>query len=341
MTAAAMKADPEKSPYDLKLEKVCKTIQENRYKTVLLQFPEGLKNQAMKVKDIVEEKTDAAIYISADLCYGACDIPLGVHQVDIDLIVQFGHADIPNVEYPCKVIFIEACSKLEVMPVVKSSTSHLKGKVGIITTIQHIHWLDEVKQYLTEKGFKALIGKGSDRVLYNGQVLGCDLSSATSISSEVDCYLFIGSGNFHAIGVAMATKKPVIIADPYLNEVRETEEIKDRLLRQRHGAITKAQKAKTIGIIVGTKPGQIRQRMAFDLQKLARKHEKKGYVLLMNEIAFINLSAFKIDAYVSTACPRIAIDDYLKFQAPVLTPQEFKIALGELDWEDYTFDEIL
>ena len=246
----------------------------------------------------------------------------------------------PNQVYEVPVMFIEAHSNIEVLPVVKKALGHLKGKVGIITTVQHIHRLKEVENFLSGKGIAVLIGKGTGRIAHHGQVLGCNLTSATSISSDVDSFLFIGSGNFHAIGVAQTTGKPVIIADPYLCEIRDVEELKDRLKRQRFGAVTSAESAGSFGIILGTKPGQMRMELANDLKKLIEEHEKSAYILVMNHINPINLKSFKIDAYVSCACPRIAIDDFMMYDSPLLTPIELRIALGDMQWEDYRFDEI-
>ena len=188
---------------------------------------------------------------------------------------------------------------------------------------------------------KAFVGKGSKRVPNVGQVLGCDLSSATSISQDVDCFLYIGSGDFHPIGVAMATDKDVICADPYVNEVRDVAELRDRMLRQRHGAITQAGEADSFGILVGTKPGQERLDLAFELKELAEKHRKKASVLLLNDFGPMKLRPFSFEAYVSTACPRIALDDYGMYDVPILTPLEFRIVLGEARWEDYRYDEFL
>jgi 2-(3-amino-3-carboxypropyl)histidine synthase len=326
--------------YDLELDDVCQTIERNKYKNILLQFPEGLKNTATNVKDIIEIKTRVNVLISADLCFGACDVPLALAPLGIDFLVQFGHMDIPNLKYQTPVMFVEAHSNLDVMPPVEKATKFLTGKVGLITTAQHIHKLPEVKNYLEQQGFETSMGKASGRTVGDGQVLGCDLSSATSISSFVDCFLFIGSGNFHAVGVAIATKKSVIIADPYQNEVRECEEIKDRLMRQRHGAIARAKDASSFGIIIGTKPGQTRMNLANDLKMLLEKHERKSYILVMNQVSPAALKPFNIDAYVSCVCPRVAIDDYLMYDEPILTPIELKIVLGDVKWEDYKFDEI-
>ena len=52
------------------------------------------------------------------------------------------------------------------------------------------------------------------------------------------------------------------------------------------------------------------------------------------------LDAFNLDAWVSTACPRIAIDDHATFSKPVITPVELDVVLGARKWEEYAFDEI-
>jgi 2-(3-amino-3-carboxypropyl)histidine synthase len=43
---------------------------------------------------------------------------------------------------------------------------------------------------------------------------------------------------------------------------------------------------------------------------------------------------------VTTACPRVALDDAAKYRIPILTPPEFEVLLGEREWEEYEFDEI-
>ncbi|MCK5310177.1 MAG: diphthamide synthesis protein, partial [Thermoplasmata archaeon] len=51
--------------------------------------------------------------------------------------------------------------------------------------------------------------------------------------------------------------------------------------------------------------------------------------------------ALGLDAWISTACPRLAIDDYSTYEKPILTPIELEILLGKRAWEEYAFDEIL
>ena len=326
--------------YDLELDRVCKIINERQVKNVILQFPEGLKAIATKVKDYLENNTKSNIIISGDLCFGACDLPSFDSLLGGDLLIQFGHAEMPNLKSDIPILYVPAYSKQAVISIVSSATKHLGKNVGLITTIQHVHKLNEVKEFLQKNGFNVKIGEGTGRIAHPGTVLGCNLSCATSIATLVDCFLFVGSGNFHAIGIALSTNKPVIIADPIQNEVRETQEMKDRLLRQRHGAIISASTAKSFGIIVSSKPGQTRMNTAQNLKMLAEKHKKKAYIIILNEITPEKLKGFNLAAIISCACPRIAIDDFLTYPVPILTPQEFKIVLNERKWEDYIFDEL-
>jgi len=78
--------------YDLELERVVGTIKKNKAKKVLLQFPEGMKPYAQKIVDEVEDKVNCNCFIWLGSCFGACDLPLEVERLGVDLIVQFGHS---------------------------------------------------------------------------------------------------------------------------------------------------------------------------------------------------------------------------------------------------------
>ncbi|RLG18980.1 hypothetical protein DRN75_00270 [Nanoarchaeota archaeon] len=71
--------------YNLEIERVNRKIKELGAKKVLIQLPEGLKPVANKIAD----RLNAIVYIWAGSCFGACDIP----NVDVDLIVQWGHSE--------------------------------------------------------------------------------------------------------------------------------------------------------------------------------------------------------------------------------------------------------
>ncbi|MEM0465383.1 MAG: diphthamide synthesis protein [Candidatus Pacearchaeota archaeon] len=80
------------SIYDLELERIIKTIQKEKAKRILLQFPDGMKPYSLTIANEIEEKTKAKCFIWLGTCFGACDIPLEVEKQGIDLIIQFGHS---------------------------------------------------------------------------------------------------------------------------------------------------------------------------------------------------------------------------------------------------------
>ncbi len=58
-------------------------------RTVLLQFPDGLKPKATGVAKELEKLTGADVMVWAGSNFGGCDIP----KAKVDLIVNFGHAE--------------------------------------------------------------------------------------------------------------------------------------------------------------------------------------------------------------------------------------------------------
>ena len=333
--------------YDIDLEKAAKIIKENDYKRVVLQVPEGLKSHFSKFVEFFEEKTNASVIISADPCFGACDIINSEFKnLDVDFVIQIGHAPIPYIEdFLVPTLFANAKSDLDVSKVIEKAIPTLKGKkVGLTSTAQHTHILNDVRKLLLKKNFDPVVGEGDDRIKLKGQILGCNFTAATSIADKVDSFFFIGSGNFHPLGLLLSTKKPVVACDPYTNEVRNEElnDLKDMILRQRYGAIARSKDAKVFGILVGTKIGQQRINLAYKIKGKLDSKGKKSYIFTTNHFIPSHLESFReIDCFVSTACPRIAIDDYMQYKIPILTPIELDILLGLKKWEDYQFDEIL
>ena len=65
--------------------------------------------------------------------------------------------------------------------------------------------------------------------------------------------------------------------------------------------------AKVFGIIVSSKTGQNRIDLAIKLAQIAGEHGKKAQIIIMDLVTPEQLLAFKVDAYVNTACPRITI----------------------------------
>lgn len=322
--------------FDFQISRVIDIIRDTGAVTVGLQFPEGFKRRAPGIAREIGSATDAHVLISGNPCFGACDVDVDLAG-RVDILFHFGHAVLDDSSYASNVYFIEVRSNAEVQEVVSKSVKMLEGKkIGLITTVQHVHQLVQACEVLQAHGKVCIIGKGDAKIAYPGQVLGCNFSSARS--ELCDEYLYIGSGYFHPMGVALSTGKRVLIADPFVNEIRELDI--SRILKQRSAVIGKSLDAVVFGIIVCSKPGQERMSLALRLEDLIRKHGKEGHVIMMDLVTPDQLLQFKVDAFVNTACPRLAIDEVGRFNAPMLTPQELEIVLGEKKWEDLVFDEI-
>jgi 2-(3-amino-3-carboxypropyl)histidine synthase len=239
------------------------------------------------------------------------------------------------------VLFVEVRLDYDITGLLLPVLDRLAPRVGLVTTVQHLHQLKALKEWLEVNGRAVRIGQGDRRVKHAGQVLGCNVSAASSIKDNVDQFLFLGSGDFHPLAVSLATGKPVIILDPLMQEVRDVEQLKERILRQRHGAISLASGAKSFGIIISSKPGQQRKALAERLRELVIGKGLKASLIVMDNVSPDQLLSFQVDAFVSTACPRLAIDDYLRYRKPMLTPMELEVGLGVRSWGDYVFDSIL
>lgn len=332
--------------YTLEFKEVIREILQKKYSTIALQIPEGLKRNALTICKYLEEKTGVTCIICADPCYGACDIvDYKLKDLNVDLIIQIGHTPIPHhtaVIIPTR--FINALSTLNVSDVVQKSIPYLEGtKIGIITTAQHLPMISIVKNILQKNNFTPISSKGDQRVAYEGQIIGCNFTAGLKINEKVDSFLFLGSGTFHPIGLLLSLKKPVIAADPYTKLVKKDElvELKETILRQRYGAIASAKQVKTFGILIGLKQGQQRIHLAYQLQEMLHHMHRNAVMLALDTLTPSSLLGFgAIGCFVSTACPRIAIDDYLQYKIPILTPIELQIALGLKKWEDYIFDQI-
>ena len=343
--------------YTLDLAHLSRKIRDQGWKKIGFQFPEGVKPHAEAIlRELLSElhsiQPDMAegsyeFVLSGSPCYGACDV--ADHEllmVGADGMVHFGHSEIPKLSRNTRipVVFQEMRSKSELIPVVEIVLGQglLKGTVGLTTTVQHIHLLEGVRDLLEEKGIDARIGTGSDRLAYPGQVLGCSFSSASAVP-EADMHLFFGEGTFHALGVSLATRKKVIAADPRSHEIHDMDEEKDRILRQRFAAIQKLKDAREIGIVLSTLPGQKRMELATTLLKKGKEHGKDMVLITASHLDVKSLVNLGTEVLVSTACPRVAIDDYgmyLEHGLTITTPIEFLIALGEMKWEEYVLDTI-
>lgn len=322
--------------FDFEEDRLQKEIARRKAKRVLIQLPEGLKVEGPRLAAVAEEVGAMAI-VSADPCYGACDLALlDAEALGADLIIHFGHSEMMGKER-VPTIYIEARAGVDAETAVRKAIPLLNRwkTIGLVTTVQHVHALKEAGDMLYNAGKKVVIGEASGLAKYAGQVIGCDYSTARSVSKEVEAFLFVGGGRFHAIGVALATGKPTVVADPYEGRTYSVDQEVQRILRQRWASVNEAKKAKKFGVLIGLKSGQKRVKKAVEIKNKVENNKREATLLVLREITPEALMQFPhIEAFVNTACPRVSLDSASKFLKPVLTFNEALVMLGEMGWEE-------
>jgi len=302
-------------------KRIFKEIEEKDPASVSLNGPDGILPQVQETAIKISEKFGIPTYVLADTTWGTCDMnSMGSKVLGADIQFNIGHT-INTEVYEKNLILIDAFDDVEFDSVAKKCTELLKGKIiSLVTDSQHLHQVDKVEKIFTENGITVKIGKGKGQ-LNDGQVFGCEFYPASELKKEVDAYVFLGQSNFHASGIALSTNLPTYILDPYFNEVREISEFAQKLKKKATLAIYKAADAKSFGVIVGLKEGQLSKVFALKIKKDLEKEGKKVQLFALTDITNERLRNLKgIDAFIQVACPRISTDN--QFDKPVLsTPQ--------------------
>lgn len=77
--------------YNLNLKKAVAEIKKAKSKLVCIQLPDGLKPKAQEISEFIEANTKAKTIIWLGSCFGACDLPSGLENLGIDMVIQWGH----------------------------------------------------------------------------------------------------------------------------------------------------------------------------------------------------------------------------------------------------------
>jgi 2-(3-amino-3-carboxypropyl)histidine synthase len=330
---------PESRVFPLVGEDLFVALREAHPARIVLQVPAGLTRNATDLVDRLRKETGAAVHLSARACFGACDFPSRDEAPRADVSVVLGHAPIPNVPLVRPTYFVEmrepAGDPAELARLVQGA--HVPSRVGLVASVQHLDLLDPLTAELERLGFAPRVGRGDWRLAYRGQALGCNYTGAEEVAPEVEAFVFLGTGRFHPLGLAFAVDRPVWSLDP-VQGLLEPPIDRGALVRRRLLTVAAARDARRWGILVSTFAGQNRSPTALALQERARARGRDAEVLLFDRLDPRDLEGRALDAYVNTACPRIALDDGANYPRPVLTPPEFLMALGDLPMEPYRFD---
>jgi 2-(3-amino-3-carboxypropyl)histidine synthase len=274
-------------------------IKQKGAKKIMIQLPEGLKINSTK---IIEDMKDAGIecLFASDTSFGACDLrDREAKEMNCDLLVHVGHnkfyrdfdVDVPVLYFPW--IIDVNIGEID-LSVIK------ENRIGLVTNIQHLHLLEDVKKSLEKNGKTAVVG---------GQILGCWTSNAVKIENSVDAFLFVGSGVFHSL--ALKTDKHVYGLDLEQQKI-ETVDL-SLIEKRRYAHIFNARDARTFAVLVSSKSGQNQLiGNACKVKKFLEEKDKKAFIIVMDEITDKKLLGIRTDAYINTACPRLLDDSWAK-----------------------------
>lgn len=302
-------------------ESIFREIKERKAVSVALNAPDGLLPKVQETALKIMKRFGIPAYVLADTTWGSCDLNSnGAKVLAADVLFNIGHTiSLDIIEK--NVVMIDAFDDISFKKIAEKCVNILKGKtISLITDSQHLHQIEPVKKILETGGIKVKIGKGKGQ-LNDGQVFGCEFYPASETKEIVDANVFLGQSNFHAAGIALSTNKPTYVLDPYFNEIREVTEFANKLQRKATLAIYKAAEAKTFGIIVGLKEGQLSKLTALKFKRELEKEGKEVQLFALTNITNERLQNIKgIDAFIQVACPRISTDNH--FDKPLLsTPQ--------------------
>jgi len=305
---------------ELTLEKLKKV----KARKILLQAPEGLKQKVQEFAKSLE-KAGIEVLIACDTCYGACDLrDREAKLLGCDALLHIGHTAFSTIKPVMPVIYDEYRMNVDPVPLLEKSLESLKPykTISLLTTLQYISAIQKAKKFLESRGKKIILGIPS-KAKYPGQVLGCDYSAALPLEGMVGCFLFMGSGLFHPLGLTIRTEKPVLFLDLEKGELKDMKPEKFRLQKIKAARIAKAQDANNFGIILSTKPGQLRIKAAERVRKQLQARGKRVWVFVMDEITPAKLLGLDLDCLVNCACPRLT-DDSSLFKKPIIEPEDVK-----------------
>ncbi len=300
--------------------KVFQIIEDRKPKVIVVNAPGGLLMQTKDLTERIKEKYGVTCILAGDSCFGICDtVDDEVENLQADLALHIGHnatvKTVGDFTY-----LIDAVDDVEFDEVVESAVPILAPyrRIGLATFSQHLHQLGPVKEKLEKEGFEVHIGRGNN-LLMEGQIFGCDFSTAYPVREEVDAWCMLGESEFHAVGLALAMDKPTFMLDPHLNEVIDMKEEAEERRKRAILSVYKALDARVFGVVTGLKEGQKMLGRSRWISKKLEMHGRKVVQLALRDVTAERLAPHReIEAFIQTACPRISIDGFT-FDMPVLS----------------------
>jgi len=284
---------------------------------ILIQLPEGLRWKAGEIIESLEKRGFEAI-VSGGRCFGACDLPLKeASAAQVEGILHVGHRPFyVNVESEIPLYYYDWPMEFEIdEEAVSNEVAKLKEeRIGLVSSVQYIEAAKKIAEVINKTGKDCKFG---------GYVLGCWAESAKTLFNDgYEAIIFVGSGLFHPLGFNCK-----YVFDLESGEIRNIEDEQMKWQMRKYARIAKAKDAKTFGIVISTKTGQKELlARAEDIKTRLEQNNKKAFIVIMDEINSDVLSQMKVDAFINTACPRVADDIWSK---PLVNADDLDLLLND------------
>lgn len=304
------------------IEEIVKELKEKKFRKVLVQIAEGLKNHIEILKKTFEENGIEVIF-SLEPTYGACDVRDDeAKRFGCDAVIHIGHANfgvktsLPT--FYVHWIFEPKSEFLNFLEENKDKFTH--NSYVLVASLQYVKYLKILKEFLEKLGKKVYLKKVLE---YEGQILGCNVAAA--IENDAEAVIVVSEGFFYPLGLLVQIRdKPIIYIDLEKNELRDISELRKKYEKIIAWNLVKFNEAKKVGLLVSWKKGQI----FFDVFKVKREIESLGkevYIFAFDEISPEKLEGIRVDFLVNLACPRIFPDDLERYKLPILNYSILKL----------------
>ncbi len=194
-----------------------------------------------------------------------------------------------------KVLFIEARKKTEIdatktVQEFISSSPHKLRAVCVVASVQYLDLARLIIKEFEKKGIQVISEKGR-MSKYENQILGCNAEDFIKIEKRVDAFIVISDGSFHALQLALSSKKPVFqLQSESLKQIDISR--LEQARKKRRAALANFLNAKEVGVIISSKPGQCNLSEAIQLKERIEKTGRKAFLFIGNTINISELRIF-------------------------------------------------
>jgi len=305
-----------------------------RPRSVVLEAPQGFVRLLPRIARFLADRLGVDVTYKLEPAYGLCSVSLNVLSENREVVlVHLGHDFYPypycslggcQYRLPDRVVVVPGLYLGgDVEDLVKQVQGLNVKRVAIGFSTQHRRLAQQLAEKLRTEGFT---------VPYTGPLLGCYFAPYQRLRGQVDAFLVVAGGRFHALGLALglSVEEHVYRVDPYRTVVEPIDDEAARVLAKRLWAMQQFREATRVAVIAGRFPGQHRPGIVAAMKKLLESHGKSYDVILAGHLTrelIDNLDPGSYDAYIVTSCPRLAVDDLGDYWKPVLAPGEAAAAL--------------